>query len=362
MKLVKLLLILFIFSNSAFANSPLILSSNEEGTDWTQEATNVPPLTYLDNLSVISYYQKNLMLIGDYGDSDNSYSFYSTDGGVKWISSLSAHKPLLMTTLAVNDEGWVIAGSTFGVADMSITGDIDNWRSIRIPYTECENVKKIIQIQSNDSTFLALTSCMISYPDLIRPTILTSANGLDWFRASINLPPEIQSEKASFNKSYWDGKQWYLLATSADNSPLLYTTSDLKTLHPIVLPKDINSMQSIAFDGEEWIATGTYNNNGKNMAVIFSSRGKAEEVKVLKKFPTPILKLNKITRNDKVWVAIGYSGQDSKTYPVILTSKNGLQWEQVTLPSKVIKPAKGVTLNDVVWDGNKWLVVGSYET
>ncbi|SRR5579883_242936 len=364
MKSIKLFFILFLFSGAAVADTnALILVSNQDGTQWTQEISGLYPLAHnVDNLSRIAQYNNNFITVGDTGVSwMASLGFYSLDG-VNWNSSTFQHMPSTISGLAVNNQGWVaVGGDSSGNAQLAISGDIDNWRFTSISYDQCASVKKINGVQANDSTFLAFISCHNYGPDATLPTLLTSTNGLDWFRTQTTLPPEMQDEKASFNNAYWDGKQWILFATKADNTPLLYTTSDLKTLTPIALPAEINSLQSISTNDDLWLMTGTYNNAGNNAAVILSSKDKGASWTLQKTFPVAIMQFNKITRNDTTWMAVGSGGQIHNSFPVVLSSKDGTNWQQASLPWKAIGASDNVALNDIVWDGKRWIAVGSFD-
>jgi hypothetical protein len=149
---------------------------------------------------------------------------------------------------------------------------------------------------------------------------------------------------ASLNGLVWTGTQY--IAVGATNTILSSTDGNTWTPRFLSPGADI-WFYSVAWSGNGFVAAGIDYQN--NQTAIFNSPDGITWTN--NHFAVPGGNINAVAWANHQYIAVGkVTGK-----PLILTSPNGLDW---TDRSPSILFGKGIELNDVTWDGNKYVAVG----
>ncbi|GEM_PF-3203606 len=361
---------LCLFFYSGLANAyiySMVLTGNADGSQWKLQLP--PSASTLDSyLTNVAQNHNTLFGVGMYDyDEPSIYGSRSDDGGTTWSPAYMTGAGFILSGIAGNDKGWVLIGNNnmggYDYPYMQFSPDGVNWNYEHPqPPSDCGNLSRFSGIVTDGTQFVATAFCDEIFSQRHgQPGTLTSTDGTNW-NWSYNIPPIMQNKDASFNSIFWDGKEFLILATEPDKTPVIMSSLNNHDWTIINVPAEIKSLNSISTSGDTWLAIGTYDNNGKNAPVILKSNDHGTTWNLQKNLPENIVQLNSIKHNDTVWtIAANASAGGNNTVPVILVSKDATNWSQASLPFAISGPAEKSAVNDLLWSGTQWIAVGGYD-
>jgi len=166
-------------------------------------------------------------------------------------------------------------------------------------------------------------------------SILTSTDGLNW-------QPQSSSKNDSINSIKWNGKYWLAIGGGYSNHFILISQDGINWEQRYTSTK--GPLGAIKWDGKNWYVLAS-----EHIVILTSDGLKWQE------FSHPNYSLfNDIELNQNTWVATSYYGN-------IIASTDGVNWERQTysLKTRVSPPEIYKTLNDLDWNGEQWIAVGS---
>jgi hypothetical protein len=227
-------------------------------------------------------------------------------------------------------------------------------------------------------------------------SIMTSTNGIDW-----SIQPFTDNKSGNGVGIAFNGTEWVTVGSNFTkrswgiflNGPILVSTDGQTWSDPIfpIVPitpiiqgilnspaaefgvRYTSSLSRVVWNGQLWVAVGTIqmlvNDPEGEVTYYIGQIVTSSEVNSLIWTLTPITAMetidnyrvnqnigNSVAWNGQLWVVVGSFGL-TPTRGYITTSRDGISWSTPISPVNVIS---GVA-NDVAWNGNIWIVVGSWQ-
>lgn len=352
----KKIIIIFLISSflSIAKAKPLILISDANGIEWTQNYSD--EMYAVPILNNITQKDGSIFILG------NNAILQSNDQGSTWKLGYTFPQLTYPFGISANNYGIMVGTNQLSKTYLNYSNDnLNSWKQTGYYEPGCGFIEKPNKLAASPDTFLLIGkyNCYWSTPSgetAILPIAVKSIDGTTWTKI-LSLPDSINTNDTSFDNIIWSGAEWFLLVTK-NKKIMLLTSKNTDIWTEIIIPNKIKTITEIATNGYQWIASGTYEDNGaiKNMLLKSENQGKSW---IFINDISPSITINKIHFNKNRWVAVGKSGENENV-PVILTSTDGSHWQQAKLPAKVMQPTIISSLDDIIWTGTKWIAIGTY--